>query len=154
MNAEPGGIRKLRPDDVQTLLNFFNELQESDRVFFHPHPFDADTAKAICSRPGKDVFVAGFEAEQIAAYGMLRGWADGFDVPRIGLATRAASRGRGWGDAMMTYLHSVAATKGASRVELKVEDDNDTALRLYRRHGYVFSGDLKMSPTLIGWRNI
>lgn len=153
MTAAPGAIRRLEPGDSPALLAFFQALSDADRAFFHPHPFDESTARAICSAQGKDVFVGGFEGGQIAAYGMLRGWEDGFDVPRLGLATRSGFRGCGWGDAMMDVLHRLAAEKGASKVELKVEPDNAPALRLYRRHGYVFPARAEGADALIGRRD-
>lgn len=146
-------IRTLRPDDWITLTAFFEALSDTDRAFFHPHPFDATTAKIICGS-GRDVFVAGFEDGRIEAYGMLRGWADGYEVPRLGLATRPEARGCGWAEAMMTYLHRVAAEKGATRVELKVNSDNTAAQRLYRRFDYKFDAHSGSAGELIGRREL
>jgi ribosomal protein S18 acetylase RimI-like enzyme len=154
MRTESRVFRNLASDDVEALLSFFGSLTEQDRCFFHPHLFDARTAQGICHNPGKDVFAAGFQHSEVKAYGMLRGWNDGFEVPRLGIATGPSARGQGWSDGMMDYLHQVARDAGALRVELKVDVRNTAAIALYRRHGYQFPEKFQNAPETIAWRSL
>ncbi len=45
-------------------------------------------------------------------------------------------RHRGIGGKILNVISGAAATSGALRVSLQTESDNETALRLYARHGY------------------
>jgi ribosomal protein S18 acetylase RimI-like enzyme len=123
-----------------------------DGRLFHPHPLTADAARDVC-RPRDaargvacDEYHLAIEAHDSAAaasatvvgYGMLRGWAEGFAVPSLGIAVHPAHRGRGVARRLMDHLHAVAAGRGAERVRLKVYRHNAAALRLYASLGYEF----------------
>jgi ribosomal protein S18 acetylase RimI-like enzyme len=69
---------------------------------------------------------------------MLRGWDEGFEVPYLGIAIHPGERGQGYGRVLMEYLHAAARERGAVRVMLKVYEDNEAAVRLYRSLGYCF----------------
>jgi ribosomal protein S18 acetylase RimI-like enzyme len=59
----------------------------------------------------------------------------------ISLWVAPAARGRGVGDeAVRQVLTWVRREYPASRVVLSVKVDNDHAIRLYRRHGFVDAG--------------
>ena len=51
------------------------------------------------------------------------------------LYVAARARGRGIGDAMMRHCAAEAQRRGATRLELTVDDDNPDAARLYERLG-------------------
>lgn len=74
----------------------------------------------------------------VVAYGMLRGWEEGFEVPSLGIAVDRQWRGLGLGRRLMSHLHAVAAERGASTVRLKVDRTNTAAIALYRSFGYEF----------------
>lgn len=152
MTSANRAIRPLAGADAAALAAFLAALSVQDRALFHPHGFDAETARRICEAPGRDVFLGGFQAGGLAAYGLLRGWQEGFAVPRIGLATHPDHRGQGWGAAMIDALHRVAAERGASRTELKVDAGNAAALHLYRAKGYRFPAARAAGAELVGWR--
>lgn len=105
---------------------------------FHPHAFDRDSLDALCrSGPGPcDEYRVATEQGRVVAYGMLRGWSAGFEVPSLGIAVHPAGRGRGVARALMMHLHDVARHRGAVRVRLKVYRDNAPAIRLYTALGY------------------
>jgi ribosomal protein S18 acetylase RimI-like enzyme len=109
-----------------------------DDVSFHPHPFTKAEAEARCTYVGKDLYYVVGTPDRLVAYGMLRGWDEGFDVPSLGLAVDPAARGRGLGRLLLDFLHLAAAWRGAVAVRLKVYRTNESALRLYERVGYTF----------------
>ena len=106
---------------------------------FHPHPFTPEQASAIAHYNGRDHYAAMLIGEEMVAYGMLRGWDEGFEIPSLGIVVGASHRGLGLGRGMMDHLHAVARDRGAVAVRLKVYKTNAVAAGLYRRMGYVLS---------------
>jgi ribosomal protein S18 acetylase RimI-like enzyme len=86
------------------------------------------------------VYLIGRVGKVPVAYGMLRGWDDGFDVPSVGVAVRSDCEHRGFGRAMMRALHAAARKASASTVRLRVHPQNTRALALYRFMGYREAG--------------
>lgn len=121
---------------LEKKLAFFFEIMREDEPFFHPHPLTAAAARDICSHEGLDLYYVALEADRIVAYGMLRGWDEGYDVPSLGIAVNPDTRRCGLGDAFLHFLHIAARFHGAKRVRLTVEPGNDAALSFYRRNGY------------------
>lgn len=137
---------QLGRDHEAPFARFLADLEANgDSSFFHPHAFDAETARKLAAisevSPDEYWLLVGHE---VLAYGMLRGWAEGYSLPSLGLAVAPRHRGQGLARAMIYHLHARAVTRGATHVRLKVERDNHTAYRLYQTLGYVFSDH---SPT-------
>lgn len=137
--------RLLTPDLAAALGRFFGELRRSgDEADFHPHPLTAEAAEAMCAYAGADLhYGLVVDGETIVGYGILRGWDAGFEVPSLGLAIAPAARGRGYGRLLVSFLHAVAALRGAQLVRLKVYERNETAIDLYRSVGYEFDDRLE-----------
>jgi ribosomal-protein-alanine N-acetyltransferase len=130
-------FRVVSPDDAEALADLFANV---DETFFRPHPFTADEARRIANLKGRDVYVVLFDDGRPVAYGMLRGWSEGFEVPSLGIAVRTDSHRRGFGRLMMAHLHEVARSHGAEKVRLRVHPDNHRARRLYESLGYEYAG--------------
>ena len=132
-------FRRLHPGVEAALAAFFRTLVDGgDDVHFHPHAFSDEVARRLCRREGDDLYYVAVDEETILAYGMLRGWEEGFAVPSLGIAVLADVRGTGLARVFLEFLHQAARVRGASRVRLKVHPDNLAAVRLYQRVGYVF----------------
>ena len=132
-------FRRVSPELESELVVFFEAVARDglDRTF-HPHPFDADEAHRLAIYSGLDEYHLALHAGVIAAYGMLRGWGEGYDVPSLGIAVDPEWQRRGIGRRMMLHLHEVARARGATRIRLKVYPDNAAAIALYESLGYVF----------------
>jgi ribosomal protein S18 acetylase RimI-like enzyme len=133
---------KVSVEHLPAFARFLLELDENeDADFFHPHPFDAKTASSIAalSENGHDEYWLAFSDEDIVAYGMLRGWDEGYEVPSLGLAVSPMYRGRGFAREMMRHLHARARQRGADHIRLKVDRRNVKAQRLYESLGYRFA---------------
>lgn len=134
-------FRRLAPDLTAGLAAFFADLAAAgDDRFFHPHPFTAAEAARLCVYAGRDLYYAAV-ADRVLAYGMLRGWDEGYQVPSLGIAVHPAARGTGVARAFMHFLHAAAAARRAPRVRLKVYPGNTAAKKLYDRLGYAFDGE-------------
>jgi ribosomal-protein-alanine N-acetyltransferase len=134
-------------------VRFFVSLSEEDRRFFHPHPLTEAGARLVCEHSGADLYYALHTEERILAYGMLRGWDAGFEIPSLGMVVAADSRGRGLGKVVVSLLHEAARQRGAQRIRLKVYSENKVAQRLYRSLGYTFRDELE-DGQLVGFSDL
>lgn len=133
-------VERLSGSHASLFEGFLSGLESNgDSRFFHPHGFDRVSALATIqtSETGPDEYWL-LLADSVIAYGMLRGWSEGFLVPSLGVAVSPAFRGRGWSLVMMKHLHERARTRGAHEVRLKVYEHNKQAIALYLGLGYVF----------------
>lgn len=139
-------FRRLTAADAPLLEAFFRALVASGGdVTFHPHAFDAPTAALVCGHARADAhtcdeYHAVIEDERIVAYGMLRGWSEGYAVPSLGIAVLPECRRRGVAYRLMHHLHRVATDRGAPAIRLKVYRTNTAAIRLYESLGYRLGG--------------
>jgi ribosomal protein S18 acetylase RimI-like enzyme len=145
----PLEFRLLRPELVGPLSAFFRAFaQGPDHAFFRPHPMTDEVAVRICAYDGRDLYYAACAAGGVVAYGLLRGWEEGFDIPSLGIAIHPEARGRGLARPFMAFLHAAAKVRGATKVRLTVYRDNQRAVELYRRLGYIFES--KNERELVG----
>ncbi len=132
----------LSPRWTQPLAEFFQALREAgDDAEFHPHPFTAEEAARRCQYAGRDLYYILADGERVLAYGMLRGWDDGYEIPSLGIAVHPRERGKGLGRLLMRVLHMAARRHGAKTIRLKVHPHNARAVRLYETLGYTFRGE-------------
>ena len=131
--------RLISPELIGQVGRFFDRLAGAgvDR-YFHPHPFTREEAERRARYTGQDLYYALLDGGEIAGYGMLRGWDEGYEVPALGIAVDPALQGQGYGRILMQFLHAAARARGAKAVRLKVYGDNTPALALYQSLGYVF----------------
>jgi ribosomal protein S18 acetylase RimI-like enzyme len=121
------------PDDAAVLGDL---LEQIDTTYFRPHEMTADGADRIAGLHGRDVYLIGFADGEPVAYGMLRGWDEGYPIPSLGVAVRHDRVRKGYGRAMMLALHRVVRESGSDRVRLRVNLSNVAAFFLYRSLGY------------------
>lgn len=121
------------------LEKFFRTIRRAgDENYFHPHPFDKITARAIAHHSGKDLYYAVVSGTNILGYGMLRGWDEGYEVPSLGIIIHPEMRKMKLGEMLMYFLHSAARFRGARKIRLKVHPDNLAAFKMYQNLGYIF----------------
>ncbi|HET7204739.1 MAG TPA: GNAT family N-acetyltransferase [Steroidobacteraceae bacterium] len=68
----------------------------------------------------------------------------------LGLGVVRQYRGQGLGSSMLATTLEMAETRGLHRVELVVRADNETAIALYRRFGFVEEGRCRQYLSLDG----
>ena len=129
-------FRVVGPGDEAALAEVFSDI---DETFFRPHPFTRDEAGRIANEAGRDTYSILVEDGRAVAYGMLRGWDEGYPFPSLGIAVRTSAQGRGLGRLMMAHLHAEAGSRGATVVRVRVHPDNVRARLLYESLGYVYA---------------
>jgi len=143
LRREPGSAIEIRQLDVAweaALLDFLRALIDAgDRDHFQPHPFTPEYVSTLVRYKGDDLYYLLSESDRILAYGMLRGWDEGYAIPSLGIAVHPQARGSGLGSFMMTFLHTAAKRRNCSSVRLRVAVDNTKAAALYESLGYRFS---------------
>src|SRR6187551_2771100 len=95
-------VRAVRPSDARALEALFAGL---DTTWFRPHDLGPAGARAVADHTGRDIYLIGFLDRVPVAYGMLRGWDEGYRIPALGIAVRDGYRDRGLGRQMMHALH-------------------------------------------------
>lgn len=148
-------FRFARPADEALLAELFDHL---DTTYFRPHPFGRAGARTVAALHGCDVYLILVEDGRGVAYGMLRGWDEGFTTPSLGIAVRKDRQRNGLGRRMMAELHRIAGQRRARVVRLRVHADNVPARRLYESVGYQYVGtergelvmELALSPEDFG----
>lgn len=132
-------FRALAPTLADGLGDFFEALAGSDAAaHFHPHPLTRESAHQLCHYAGRDLYFAAVCDSRVLAYGLLRGWDEGYAIPSLGIALAVEARGTGLARAFMLFLHVAARLRGAQRVRLTVFRSNVRAVALYRSLGYRF----------------
>ena len=126
-------IRQVQASDAESLGRL---LAGIDQAHFQPHRMDPDGARKIVGLTGRDVYLIGLTGDTGVAYGMLRGWDEGFETPSLGIGIHRDFEHRGYGRAMMAALHEAARARGARRVRLRVHPQNVRAAALYASLGY------------------
>ena len=141
----------LRPGREQALARFFADLATAgDDVFFHPHAGDIDALHTIAERAGNDLYVVFVEGDEVRAYGLLRGWDEGFAIPSLGIAVHPDARGAGLGRLVMEYLEAMARRRGSPAIRLRVHKDNTRAIAMYERRGYAMAPDAGDVRLIVG----
>ena len=137
----PFEFRLFSPEWRSALAVFFRVLDENgDSRYFHPHPFSDEFLEKLSRYKGNDLYYVAVEAKTVLAYGLLRGWDEGYMIPSLGIAVHPEARGIGLSKAFMHFLHIAARRKGAIEIRLKVYPDNIKAIKLYESLGYSFLG--------------
>ncbi len=131
-------FRIIGSDDERALTELLANL---DTTFFRPHPFMPEEVRRIANHTGRDVYAMLMDGDRPVAYGLLRGWDEGYEVASLGVAVRIDAQRRGFGRLMMSHLHDHVRAQGVGRVRLRVHPANQGARRLYESFGYVYQGE-------------
>ncbi len=130
-------IEEVAPRHIKALAKFFaGIIANKDDATFHPHPLTEDQAAKICRAQGLDQYFIALSDGEAVAYGMLRGWEEGFAEPSLGVAIHPSHQGKGLGRRMTSCLIDAARHRGATSVRLSVYSDNAAAVRLYAKLGF------------------
>ncbi|MBF6025874.1 GNAT family N-acetyltransferase [Lysobacter niastensis] len=141
----------LRPGREAALARFFTDLAAAgDDAYFHPHAGDVATLRVIAEQAGLDLYVVFVEGEAVRAYGLLRGWNEGYAIPSLGIAVHPDARACGLGSLMMEYLETMARHRGAPAIRLRVHQDNARAIAMYKRRGYALTPENDGARLLVG----
>lgn len=131
-------IKKLEPSDIDNLIEFGKRNIEEFK-YFHPHVFDKETLLHILGKIEKDLYYVIIFNNLIIGYGMLRGMDEGYEIPSLGIAIDKDYSGKGLGSLLMTFLETTAKLHKYTKMRLRVNEDNQKAISLYKKLGYNFT---------------
>ena len=79
-------IVRLGPRHTEAVRDLFSRIAaDGTSRQFHPHPLTCEYAERICHYDGGDLYFGLRVYWRFLAYGMLRGWDEGFAVPSLGI---------------------------------------------------------------------
>ena len=117
MRQPPVQVEELAPRHLEALSRLFTDIAASgDELVFHPHPLTKEEAGRLCRSQGLDQYFVAMSAGEAVAYGMLRGWEEGFTEPSLGLAVHPLRHRQGLGRLMAAFLIDVARQRGLLRL--------------------------------------
>lgn len=141
-------IRRLGSPLFPEFRDLLAEVEmKSEKKYFHPHPLTDAEAKRLCEYEGDDEYYLMIDGDLALAYGMLRGWDEGYDIPSLGIYVREGYRIFGLGKLLMEFLHLAAKLRGATKIRIKVHKENQIARKLFLKIGYEFSEEEKEFST-------
>lgn len=121
--------RAISPGDETPLLDL---LQGLDTTYFRPHPFTAIEVHRIATRAGHDLNGMLMVGRRLVAYGMLRGWDEGYETPspRGGSSHRLAGPGLHDGEergesVMVLDLHHDRVARRAGPASIRTPGSDD-----------------------------
>lgn len=136
-------VRSPHNDDEEAIMAYFESLGETSRGFFHPHPFDRNHARIICSELDENTYRLVAECgERIIGYAWFGPATDVTNYPTVGIGISDDYQGRGLGAALMVALSGEARIRGYTGLSLTVYKSNLRALRLYESCGYKVVGEM------------
>lgn len=115
------------------------DLDRLERELFRAGAWSRSALAEELDGPGR-WYVAAQDPVSGALAGYAGLWFDGVDAQVMTIGTAVAHQGRGVGAALLGALLARACDVGAAHVYLEVRVDNDPALRLYERAGFVRMG--------------
>jgi ribosomal-protein-alanine N-acetyltransferase len=122
---------ELFPEDPWSVEMFWSELAGVPESRYYvvadePDPARAEPGKPV---PHRIVGYAGLMTQPADHPGATEGW-----VQNIGVAL--SHQGRGLGTVLLLELLEEAGRRDCAEIWLEVRTDNETAQRLYQRHGF------------------
>ena len=137
-------IRTAEPSDAAAFSQVFAGREAARGTLQLPLRSVEETRKYLANLPAHDIqLVACIGARIVGAIGLHRGGmrARRVHVANIGMAVHDDWVGRGIGTALLRAVIDLADNwLGLRRLELTVYPDNDRAIALYQRFGFVIEG--------------
>jgi putative acetyltransferase len=91
-------------------------------------------------KPSGSMFVAEVDGQVAGTAGFHPYPAPSAHAAGLGMSVHAAWQGRGVAGPLMETVLAAAKAQGLERIDLEVYSDNERAIRLYRRFGFVKEG--------------
>lgn len=143
-------LRKATQDDLDRVWEMFSTLSEASLRFL-PHPIKREEIEFMMTHIDYEVLlpivaVVDENNNRIAAVATL-GFQKGISRrhrAEFDIVVHDDFQGKGLGKALTQHMLNVARAKGLKKVYLKTATENQVALNVYRKLGFVIEGTLKM----------
>jgi GNAT superfamily N-acetyltransferase len=119
------------------------------RRFFFAHPLSRGFARQLCDSRGfarqlcdtldtrRDRYYLMVAGTRVAAYGLLRGWDEGYAIPCLGLCVHPQLQGLKVGTYMMAFCLAAAKAAGVEQVRWTVDPENLACVRGANKFGFL-----------------
>ena len=131
-------IRAIKKEDANKLFELLNNINDETKEFFHPHSFDLQTIKSICSSK-KDHYFCMFLDNKLIGYSFLRLF--DFEIPSFGIIIKKEFSGKGYGKFLTKWTIERAKSLGYKKVILKTYKKNLSAQKIYDNLGFKIIGE-------------
>lgn len=138
-------IRAAEPDDYEDVAALFSGPAAQGGTLQLPFP-SYERWRRRLENPADDTYqlVATVEDNVIGMVGLHLNTGRRRHSASIGMAVHDDYQGRGVGTALLKAAINLAERwLGLTRLELNVYPDNEAAIKLYKRHGFVVEGTLR-----------
>jgi RimJ/RimL family protein N-acetyltransferase len=130
-------LRALEPRDEQALASLFaaNDVPEVTR-WFDPFPLIADTARALSSHRGRDLYWGAWSGSDLVGFAMVRGWDGGHPHPAYGCLVDHRRQDRHIGRTATELVLDELRRREVPEVRARVHDANEKSLRMHLAAGF------------------
>jgi ribosomal protein S18 acetylase RimI-like enzyme len=152
---QPVTVRALAPDDWRTVRDLRVAALHDAALELGAGPDATRSGTEVYWRgwPARGMPLAGFLADRpVGLVGVVAATADSRTAQLVALWVAPEARGAGVGDALVDAVADVARDWGCRTLHLEVLTTNQPAIRLYRRHGFVLSGEPPIASGAVGMR--
>ena len=139
-------VRHLEPADIPQVHALYSEPHAySDTLQVPFQPVAAWAKKLDCSFPGAISLVAVQGTELLGQLGLEVSQSPRRrHVATFGMGVKAHARGKGVGSALVgAAVETCEKWLNVSRIEVEVYTDNNAAMALYKKHGFVVEGTFR-----------
>lgn len=141
--------------DSNRIVDFFEKSNiPAVTKTFRAFELTAQQATWIADYDGKDNYFLALADGEIAGFGMLRGWDEGYSIPSLGLFVSSEHQGKGVGKAIMNHLTAVAIERDCERIRLTVDAVNEKAVALYKAQNYEVDNEQSDGERLVMYRQL
>ena len=108
--------------------------------YFYPFSFEEQEIVNILERAQKDKYWGIWKDRQLAAFFMLRGFDEGYDIPAYGICVAETEKGNGLLKLSLQFVFTWCKLYSVPNLMLKVHPDNFVAKETYEKFGFSSTG--------------
>lgn len=131
---------ELQTKNAKELSELLIKDDPSYRKYFIPFDFSTETIKNILKNKIRDFYIGIYCGDVLTGFYILRGFDQGYKMPSYGVYVHSSFSRKGLSE--LSLLHAISTCKllNIKKIMLKVHPENQIALNLYLKHGFIQTG--------------